>query len=628
MQSLQLAAPVKRPVVTGPAMPDNKALGGEAGNGCVGRLRLGVAAATLASIVGIAGSSLADEPRAAVEGVQDKGLRQAIERYIGTSKRPPHSRFEARERAQGAADDAVVVLRSEGYYDYSVVPDLGSGEKPQAVIRIDPGPRFVIAEPQVGWTGAAPDAMAQAEAQKALELKPGGPGRAADVVAAEGRLVAALQKAGYADAAAGERQVIVDHSDHTLRPAFHIDAKTIVKLDGLQLKTQGRTNPRWVASLAPWRTGKVYDPQDVAELERRLLDTGVYNAVDVALAPTPNTEGLRPVIVSLTDRPRASLALGGSYATREGVAADAVLSFYNLLGRADTLTFNAQFGTILKRFDATLSLPDFPWTLYTLQPGVTAYRDDTTAYTERDFGAHVDLIRRFTATSFRTVGIAGDYIDDDEKVLAGGAIARVRQTMALVTLLGRLTLDHSNDPLDPSRGWKFDGTLQPTLATGGSTARAWAKLDVQASAYLPVSAATTLAGRLRLGSLVSGGSTFDIPAGRRFYAGGGGSVRGYAYQAVGPRFPDNTPMGGLSLVEASAEIRQVIRGPLGAVVFVDAGSVGSQQYPDFHSLSVGAGVGVRYNLGFAPLRLDVGFPLNRRQGDGAFQLYVSIGQSF
>ncbi len=87
-------------------------------------------------------------------------------------------------------------------------------------------------------------------------------------------------------------------------------------------------------------------------------------------------------------------------------------------------------------------------------------------------------------------------------------------------------------------------------------------------------------------------------------------------------------MGGLSLVEASAEIRQVIRGPLGAVVFVDAGSVGSQQYPDFHSLSVGAGVGVRYNLGFAPLRLDVGFPLNRRQGDGAFQLYVSIGQSF
>ena len=594
----------------------------------MGRLRLGVAAATLVSTVGFAASALADEPRATVEGVQDRSLRQAIERYIGTSKRPPHSRFEARERAEGAAEDAVVVLRSEGYYDYSVVPDLGAGDKPQAVVRIDPGPRFLIADPELAWSGAAPDAPAQADAMKALGLKAKEPGRAADVVAAEGRIVAALQKAGYADAAAGERQVVVDHTDHSLRPTFRIDAKAKVRLDGLQLKTEGRTNPRWVASLAPWRSGQVYDPQAVAELERRLLDTGVYNSVDVALAPTSNAEGLRPIIVSLTDRPPASLALGGSYATREGVAASATLNFYNLLRRADTLTFNAQYGTILKRFDATLSLPDFPFALYTLQPGVTAYQDDTTAYTERDIGAHVDLIRRFTATSFRTVGIAGDYIDDNEKVLVNGAIATTRQKMALATLLGRLTLDHSNDPLDPTRGWKFDGTLQPTLATGGSTARAWAKLDVQASAYLPVSASTTLAGRLRLGSLISGGSTFDIPAGRRFYAGGGGSVRGYAYQAVGPRFPDNTPIGGLSLVEASAEVRQTIRGPLGAVVFVDAGSVGSQQYPEFHSLSVGAGVGVRYNLGFAPLRLDVGFPLNRRQGDGAFQVYVSIGQSF
>ena len=488
------------------------------------RLRLGVAAAALVSAVGIGAPALADEPRAAVEGVQDKALRQAIQHYIGTSKRPPHSRFEARERAQGAADDAVVVLRSEGYYDYAVVPDLGAGEKPQAVVHIDPGPRFLIADPQLAWSGASPDAAAQAAAAKALGLKTSEPGRAADVVAAEGRIVAALQKAGYADAAAGERQVIVEHADHTLRPTFRIDAKAKVRLDGLQLKTQGRTNPRWVASLAPWRTGQVYDPQAVAELERRLLDTGVYNSVDVALAPTSNAEGLRPIIVSLTDRPRASLALGGSYATREGVAANATLNFYNLLRRADTLSFNAQYGTILKRFDATLSLPDFPFALYTLQPGVTAYEDDTTAYTERDVGAHVDLIRRFTATSFRTVGIAGDYIDDNEKVLVNGAIATTRQKMALATLLGRLTLDHSNDPLDPTRGWKFDGTLQPTLATGGSTARAWAKLDVQASAYLPVSASTTLAGRLRLGSLVSGGSTFDIPAGRRFYAGGGGSA--------------------------------------------------------------------------------------------------------
>ena len=596
----------------------------------MGRLRLGLAAAAFAVAAGFAAAAAADEPRAAIEGIQDKALRQAIARYIGTSKRAPHSRFEARQRAQDAAADAVVVLRSEGYYDYSVTPDVGQGDKPQPVLKIDPGPRFNISNPQIAWSGDAPDAAAQADVTKVLDFKPNQPGRAAEVIAAEGRIVATLQKDGYADAKAGEREVIVDHSDRTVRPTFRIAARSKVRLDGLQVKTTGRTNPRWVGALAPWRKGQVYDPKAVAELERRLLDTGVYNAVDVALAPTSDADGLRPVIVTLSDRPRSSLSLGGSYATREGVAADALYSIYNLLGRADTITFNGQFGTILKRFDASISLPDWPWPLYTLQPGVTAYRDDTTAYTERDFGGHLDLVRRFTATSFRTVGVAADYIDDDEEIVSNGSVDKTRLKLAVLTLLGRLSLDHANDPLDPVRGWKLDASVQPTVGTGSGETIAWAKMDAQVSAYLPigVSASTVLAGRLHLGSIVTGGSTFDIPAGRRFFAGGAGLVRGYAYQAVGPRFPDNTPMGGLSLVEASVELRQQIHGPLGAVVFVDAGSVGSQPYPEFHSLSVGAGVGVRYNLGFAPLRLDLGFPLNPRQGDGPFQVYVSIGQSF
>ena len=593
----------------------------------MGRLRLGTAAAVLAVAAGLAGPCLADEVRASIQGVQDKSLRQAIESYIGTSKRAPHSRFEARQRAQSAADDAVVVLRSEGYYDYSVTPDVSEGEQPRPLLRIDPGPRSIISDPQVVWTGPAPDPAAEAHARTALGLKPSEPGRAADVIAAEGRLIAALRKDGYADAKADTREVVVDHSDHTVRPTYRIDAKAKVRLDGLQVKSAGRTNPRWVASLTPWRSGQVYSPEAVAELERRLLDTGVYNAVDVALSPAANPEGLRPVVVSLTDRPRVSLALGGSYATREGVAADAVLSVFNLLGRADTISFNGQYGTILKRVDGQISFPEWPWPLYSTQLGATAYRDNTTAYTERDFGVHADLLRRFTATSFRTVGISADYVDDDEELLSNGVATSVRQKLALLTLLGRLTLDHSNDPLDPTRGWKFDGSVQPTLGAGDGTL-AYAKFDAQVSGYLPFGSSTVLAGRLHLGSIVTGGSTFDIPAGRRFFAGGGGSVRGYAYQAVGPRFPDNTPIGGLSLVETSVELRQTISGRLGAVAFLDAGSVGTQEYPDFHSLSAGAGVGVRYNLGFAPLRVDVGVPLNRRQGDGAFQVYVSIGQSF
>jgi translocation and assembly module TamA len=105
-------------------------------------------------------------------------------------------------------------------------------------------------------------------------------------------------------------------------------------------------------------------------------------------------------------------------------------------------------------------------------------------------------------------------------------------------------------------------------------------------------------------------------------------VRGYPYQGVGPRFPDNSPQGGLSLIETSLELRQKVAGPFGVVAFVDAGALGSTQTFDLHTASTGVGVGLRYDLGFAPLRADIAVPLNRRTGDASVQVYLSIGQSF
>src|SRR3546814_2643232 len=105
--------------------------------------------------------------------------------------------------------DAVDVLRSEGYYAYDVRPDVGDSEPPTALVRIEPGPRFALAGAHIDWVGAAPDAKAAAAAADALQLKNGAPGRAVDVVAAEGRAVSAVQRLGYADARSTPRQGVV-----------------------------------------------------------------------------------------------------------------------------------------------------------------------------------------------------------------------------------------------------------------------------------------------------------------------------------------------------------------------------------------------------------------------------------
>ncbi|MFN3522393.1 MAG: autotransporter assembly complex protein TamA [Phenylobacterium sp.] len=566
--------------------------------------------------------------KASVQGDLPDDLREAIARAIGETGRPVQNRFEARRRARDAGEDAIAVLRSEGYYAYDVEADVGDGDAPTPLVRIEPGPRFTFANPKIDWLNPAPDEDTQTAGLKAMAITVGAPGRAADVLAAEGLILATVQQRGYADAEAEERKVIVDHADDSVRPTFRIAAGELVRLDGLKLITRGRTNPRWLEQLSTWKSGDVYDPEDVAELERRLLDTGVYEAVTVALAPKSDaTEaGLRPIVVSLSDRERRTLEAGASYSTSEGFGLDTSWTRYNILGRADTLKAVARVSTIDSRLGTDLSLPHWRRPQQTLKLSASAYDRRTDAYDERGVGVSADIQRRFGKTSYLTYGGALDFSHTEEKQTT--TLNPLGRDLVILSGLGVLSLDRSNDPLSPTRGWRLDTRLEPTLIAGDDTLP-YLKVESQATGYLPFgeAARTVFAGRLKLGTMV-GGMIPEVPASRRFYAGGGGSVRGYAYQAVGPRLSDNTPQGGVSVLEASVEIRQRIRGRWSAVAFVDAGAVGTDQFPTGKDLSTGAGLGVRYDLGFGPIRADIAVPLDQRSGDAGFQVYISIGQSF
>ena len=152
------------------------------------------------------------------------------------------------------------------------------------------------------------------------------------------------------------------------------------------------------------------------------------------------------------------------------------------------------------------------------------------------------------------------------------------------------------------------------------------KLQIESSTYMPLSDRITLAARGHLGT-IAGAAQRNIAPTRRFYAGGGGSVRGFGFQAVGPKAPDGTPSGGDSIVEASFEAR-VRFGDFGIVPFFDAGAVDTSLLPRFRDVRYGGGLGFRYYTGFGPVRIDVATPINPSRGDARVQFYVSIGQAF
>lgn len=588
--------------------------------------RLVVAVAASAAIC--SSVARAETPRAKIEGELNSNLRESIERAVGETDRPVANRFEARRRARAAGEEAIAVLRSEGYYGNDVEADVSDGDPPAAIVRVTPGPRFTIADPAIDWIEPAPTQPVQQAGEAVMGLAIGAPGRALDIVTAEGRIIAAVQKRGYADAAPSPREVIVDHADQTVRPTYKIVAGQLVRLDGLKVTTEGRSRIPWIEGLAPWKPGDVYDPDDVGELERRLLDTGVYDSVTVGLAPLDQTtgEGLRPVLVSLSDRKRRTLELGASYSTTDGAGAGARWTRYNVLGRADTLALVAQYQKIDSHLGVELTLPHWRRPQQTFKAAGGFYDKNTDAYQETGVGVRADIQRRYGKTSYISVGGSLDYAQVDETQ----AVLMTPLGRDVYTIAGLVTgyLDRSDEPLDPKRGWRLEVRAEPTYLLGSETLP-YLKVQTQATTYVPfgAQARTVIAGRVKAGAML-GGSIPEVPASRRFYSGGGGSVRGYAFQAIGPRLDDNTPQGGISLLETSLEIRQRIGARWGVVAFVDAGAVGTDEFPTGDDFSAGVGVGVRYDLGFGPIRADIAFPLDQREGDPSFQIYLSIGQSF
>lgn len=594
----------------------------------MGRLLHALAASAAASAVCAAGPALAAQPRASVQGDLDPELRAAIVRAIGDAERPVDNRFEARRRAEGAAEDATAVLRSEGYYASQVETVLGDEDTPTPAIRITPGPRFHLARPAIEWIGAAPDPVTDLAAQAALALDPGSPALAAEVVSAEGRAVSSVQDQGYADAKAEPRLVVVDHADTSMLATYRIASGPLVKLDGVKLTTNGRTRAPWVAGLAPWKSGDTYRSDDVATLERRLLDTGVFESVTVGLAPPAEAvRGLRPIIVSLSERKGHTLEAGASYGTNEGPGGDVRWTSYNRLGRADTLALFAKASKLDSRIGADLSLPHWRMPDQTLTLDAAAYKTQADAYNSSGFGLKADAQRHYTKTSYLTLGASIDLSRTNE-LKPGKILTPLGRDILTLGLLGDLALDRSNDPLNPTHGWRVNARAEPTLLAGKGT-NSYLKLQTGGSAYFPFDkeGRTLLAARLRVGAILDG-TVGDIPAPQRLYAGGGGSVRGFAYQGVGPRLADNSPQGGLSLIEGSVEVRHELTRTWGLVAFVDAGAVGSHSVPSFADLGIGAGFGVRYNLGFGPIRVDVAAPVSGRHGGAPFQVYVSIGQAF
>ncbi|MFN4089802.1 MAG: autotransporter assembly complex protein TamA [Alphaproteobacteria bacterium] len=554
-----------------------------------------------------------------VDGELDDLIRRSSDLLI-LSDNPPLTMARLRGRADGDVATFERVLRSQGYYAATIEVDFDDSVEPVDIdIRITPGPRYRIERYDLDYAGAAPPGVPTRPDQIGVEI--GAPAQSATVVDAQARLVMRLGEAGYPLAEVTDREAIVDHDLQALLVRLTVTPGPLGRYGRVAVQGLDRTEEGYVRRLVALREGSTWDQREVETARSRLAGTGLFESVAIERADEAGPDGALPITVRLAERPPRTIGGSLGYGSAEGARAEVFWEHRNLTRRNERLRLGATVAELEQGITAAYRKPNWRRLDQEFLVDGAAKRSTFDAYDELTVLGSVGVSRSWGAGWTGTVAAALEYSVIEE---AGST-----EKFLLASLPGTLSRDTTDNLLDPTRGYRAALTINPHVGTGARDL-AFLITSLGGSAYYRIDEAGryVAAGRARLGSIVGVG-TQDIPATKRLYAGGGGSVRGYAFQAAGPLDSRGDPVGGRSLIEVGAEMRIKLTDTIGIVPFIDGGSVFDQPYPtSFGDLLWAAGLGGRYYTNFGPIRLDVAFPLNGRSADDLFQFYVSIGQAF
>ncbi|MBX6322784.1 MAG: outer membrane protein assembly factor [Rhodospirillaceae bacterium] len=581
----------------------------------------------LALATAAAGRAAAAEVAYEVEirGVEDATQRVALDgvsRLVRQKERPPPSLPALRRRAEADLAPLEEAMASFGYYDAVARYAIDAAASPvKVVVTIEPGALYRLSEYNIiGPDPALSDGSIRVTARR-LGVARNDPAAAAAVRQSEQRLLNLLARQARPLAQVVDRRIVVDHDKHTMAVTLKLDIGPRALFGPLRIEGLETVDEHYVRLLLPWREGEPFDSRKVEQGRQAVVSTGLFTTVRIAHADAVGPDGRLPMTLTVTEGKHRSVGAGLSYDTTTGFSAQAFWEHRNLLGAGERLRLTATGGETEYGLKGSLLVPAFFDDMRnTLLVDAEGKQEDLEAYDSTRIGVTASVERAFTSDLSGSAGLTLEAETIRDQVKGD-------QDYTLVGLPLGLSWDTSNDLFDPRRGNRLKLSATPYTAVAGTPAN-FVVTRLFDSFYLSLGRRVVLANWARAG-FVFGESLEDVPADKRLYGGGGGSVRAFGYQRLGPLDEHGDPTGGRSLLEFGSELRVRISDQFGAVAFVEGGNVYPDVTPDpGDSFLWGGGVGVRYFTSFGPIRLDVATPINPRSDDDPVQVYVSIGQAF
>jgi translocation and assembly module TamA len=571
-----------------------------------------------------------------IKGELDLSLRSLLERVsiLKTDiETPPVSDIGLRRRVRTDLEHLDAALRSEGYYAAQLSENIDLSVDPASVvIEIEPGERYRLGAIEFRLTDERPAPHAVALLHSLNHPNDGEPARSELVKRLAADAVVRFLDEGYLSAKIGERTFRVDHATRRLTGVVEIAAGTRARFGAVTFEGLLGVGEPYARTLLRWERGEYLRREHIEATNSALRATRLFNSVRIERAPPAAGEVEAPVTIVVSERPFRSVGVGLDYDSADGPGANAFWENRNISGVGRRLRVSV-YGR-LDEYGGALSYrqPNFIHSELAFLADLVLGTEDTKAYEVERGSGSFGLERLLAPGLVGRVGLGFETATVEAEAADDGTNGNEVRTFASVPFVVRY--DSSDSLLEPTKGLRLDFVTTPYFEFFGEDV-SFSKSSLTLRGYRSMRDGRWVGAlRASVGGIYGAGRS-EIPVDKRFFAGGGGSVRGYAYQFAGPLGPDRTdpthrrPIGGRSVFESGAELRCRVGESFGLVGFVDAGSVYEGTLPDpGEKYFVGAGLGGRYYTPLGPVRIDLATPINGRDFDDPVQVYISIGESY
>ncbi|MHB9096574.1 MAG: autotransporter assembly complex protein TamA [Syntrophales bacterium] len=564
--------------------------------------------------------SAAEPIEVVVEGLEGDVLKNVMDTLVlpsGLVQEGKVDRLWLERFARQADEKVLAAMEPYGYYGARVTTTIEEVRSDAYRLRVSviPGEPVRVTEVTLALHGPGADEELLKGQAAAFPLKKGDVLLQQKYEEAKGKFLSGAQELGYLDADFPVHEIRIAKTTSTADIRLEMETGGRYFFNGTRIEGASDYPEEFVRRYLAFKPGEPFSYARLGETQLNFTNSERFREVNITPEKAEARDLRVPMLVQLKPAPSRSLRQGIGYGTDTGGRFNVRYRDLNVLQRGHEFYSNLYVAERLQGVAAGYILPDAVDIRSSIVLQLNLQREDVTTYTSRLVALELDKNQSFGK---RELGTAYIRLQREEYTIGA------QDSSSRLVLPGlRLAGDHYNNPIRPTRGFRYGFDLRGTNEWIGSDTELL-QLISAGSWILPLSWRLSLQTRAKAGITLLSDPLKELPPSLRFFAGGDQSVRGYSYQSLGPTDAAGQVVGGKHLITGSVELERALYSDWGVSVFYDAGNA-FDSFADVR-LFEGAGVGVHYYTPVGALNLSVARQIGVE--DPGYRIHFTVGFEF